>query len=182
MCNLLLLFRKKEKEKSYILQREARRLPPKVSIIKVKYKKLGGSLPCLPLKYQCLQWPPVFYTLSRMTRELLRLLTLLTLLNLLTNPLPRTLSTSSRTHAINLLNLLNLLYIYILRTHTHTHTHNPLIPRADTCMRSRDRTRDIVILFRLPWTDAECQMSKALARVVFRILLMARHTRRNFMV
>jgi len=127
MCNLLLLFRKKEKEKSYILQREARRLPPKVSIIKVKYKKLGGSLPCLPLKYQCLQWPPVFYTLSRMTRELLRLLTLLTLLNLLTNPLPRTLSTSSRTHAINLLNLLNLLYIYILRTHTHTHTHTHTI-------------------------------------------------------
>ena len=74
------------------------------------------------------------------------------------------------------------IYINITHTHTHTHTHNPLIPRADTCMRSRDRTRDIVILFRLPWTDAECQMSKALARVVFRILLMARHTRRNFMV
>jgi hypothetical protein len=35
-----------------------------------------------------LPWPPVFYTLSRMTRELLRRLTLLTLLNLLTNPLP----------------------------------------------------------------------------------------------
>jgi hypothetical protein len=52
-----------------------------------KNKSLGGSLPCLPLKYKCPPWPPVFYTLSRMTRELLRLVTLLTLLNPLTNPL-----------------------------------------------------------------------------------------------
>ena len=43
-----------------------RRPPPKVFVEKVKYKKFGGSLPCLPLKYKCL---PPLYTLLRMTHE-----------------------------------------------------------------------------------------------------------------
>jgi hypothetical protein len=85
----------------------------------------------------------------------------------------------------------------LYRTHTHTisiytlsrslalslsHTHNPLIPHADTCIQSRDRTRDIVILFHLPWTDAECNISKALARVALRILRITPRTRRKFVV
>jgi hypothetical protein len=72
--------------------------------------------------------------------------------------------------------------VYITHTHTHTHTHNPLIPHADTCIQIRDRARDIVILFRLPRKDAECNISKALARVALRILLMTWRTRRMFVV
>jgi hypothetical protein len=84
---------------------------------------------------------PSFYTLSRMTSELLRLLTLLTLLTLLR--LPTLLTNPYHTahgllagpyhqrsqppNAINLLNLLNLLYIIYIyicaHTHTHTQTH-----------------------------------------------------------
>ena len=89
-------------------------------------------------------WPPVFYTLSRITRELLRLLTLLrllmllTLLNLLTNPYHER---SQPPHAINLLNLLNLLYIYIyiyIYTHTHTHTlEHSTHTHTDTCCCTR---------------------------------------------